>query len=140
MTVTGRPSPAGPVSGRDDRELVLVVDDEPMVRRLAARVLEDAGYAVQEMGDGTQALDFIRSSGLAPVIVVSDIVMPGISGVELLRILSLSHPDLPVILMSGYSAPQLGGLGITAPCAVLAKPFAPERLLDEVRRCIEERG
>ena len=139
MTVGGEAWTAG-VSGREDRGRVLVVDDEPVVRRFAARVLEEAGYTVQEKGDGTQALDFIRSSGLAPDVVVSDIVMPGISGVELLRILSLSHPDLPVILMSGYSAPQLVGLGITAPCAVLAEPFAPERLLDEVRRCIEERG
>jgi DNA-binding NtrC family response regulator len=68
--------------------------------------------------------------------VVSDIVMPRMNGVELLQSLSLEHPRLPVILMSGYDMNQLSRLGIVSPCGVLSKPFPPDQLLAEVRRCI----
>jgi CheY-like chemotaxis protein len=68
--------------------------------------------------------------------VVSDIVMPRMNGVELLQTLSLELPRLPVILMSGYDMNQLTQLGIVSPCGVLSKPFPPELLLAEVRRCI----
>ena len=71
--------------------------------------------------------------------VVSDIVMPRLNRVELVQALATTHPELPVILMTGYGAGALAERGIAAPCAVLAKPFAAERLLDEVRRCVKER-
>lgn len=122
----------------DAKRLVLVVDDEPMVRRYAARVLLSAGYDVHEVGDGQQALDFLGvRTGLVDV-VVSDIVMPRLNGVELMETLSRSHPDVPVILMSGYNPAELAQRGITAPCALLAKPFLPEALIAEVQRCIRE--
>jgi CheY-like chemotaxis protein len=117
-------------------ESILVVDDEPTVRRYASRVLREAGYGVKEAVDGLEALALIRS-GLGELdVVVSDIVMPRMNGVDLLRSLSLERPRLPVILMSGYDMNQLSRLGIVSPCGVLAKPFPPERLLAEVKRCI----
>jgi DNA-binding NtrC family response regulator len=57
------------------------------------------------------------------------------NGVELLQALSTTDPNIPVILMSGYATAALAELGIAAPCAILAKPFPAERLLEEVRRC-----
>jgi DNA-binding NtrC family response regulator len=117
-------------------ESILVVDDEPAVRRYASRVLREAGYRVDEAGDGAVALSLIRNGVVVPDAVVSDIVMPSMSGVELLQSLSLERPDLPVILMSGYGTDQLRSRGIVSPCGVLAKPFDPERLLAEVRRCL----
>lgn len=122
----------------ETRHLVLVVDDEPVVRRLAARVLDSAGYDVHEVGDGQQALDFLTARDTDVDVVVSDIVMPRLNGVQLLETLSRSHPDLPVILMSGYGPAELADRGIAAPCALLAKPFLPEQLIAEVRRCIRE--
>ena len=71
-------------------------------------------------------------------LVLSDIVMPQVDGVKLLEALSLSLPDLPVLLMSGLSAADLTARGITAPCGIVMKPFLRERLLDEVRRCLSE--
>jgi CheY-like chemotaxis protein len=115
---------------------VLVVDDEPTVRRFACRVLREAGYGVREAGDGLDALSLIRSGVADLDAVVSDIVMPRMNGVELLQSLSLEHPRLPVILMSGYDMNQLTRLGIVSPCGVLSKPFPPDQLLAEVRRCI----
>jgi two-component system, cell cycle sensor histidine kinase and response regulator CckA len=115
---------------------VLVVDDEPTVRRFASRVLREAGFEVKEAADGIDALSLIRSGVVELDVVVSDIVMPRMNGVELLQSLSRECPRLPVILMSGYDMNQLTRLGILSPCGVLSKPFPPDRLLAEVKRCI----
>jgi CheY-like chemotaxis protein len=130
--------PEGSASG--DPESILVVDDEPSVRRFASRVLREAGFGVREAADGQDALSLIRSGAVELDAVVSDIVMPRMNGVELLRSLSLERPRLPVILMSGYDMNQLTTLGIVTPCGVLSKPFPPELLLAEVRRCIALEG
>jgi two-component system cell cycle sensor histidine kinase/response regulator CckA len=124
---------------RASSEQVLVVDDEPILRRIAVRILLDEGYLVHEAADGLEALEFIQRGDASCDAVVSDIVMPRLDGVELLRRLALIRPDLPVVLMSGYGFEELAQRGIEAPCGVLAKPFPPERLVAEVRRCIAER-
>ncbi|HEV8176919.1 MAG TPA: response regulator [Gemmatimonadales bacterium] len=118
---------------------VLVVDDETAVRRFAARVLEREGYVVVEARDGIEALELLGKGGIAVEVVVSDIIMPRLNGVELMQTLASSYPDLPVILMSGYATGALAELGIAAPCAILPKPFPSERLLEEVRRCSGQR-
>jgi len=119
-----------------EREIVLVVDDEPTVRRFARRVLLEDGFEVIEAADGAEALDLVEGSADRLRVVVSDIVMPKLNGVQLLQRLSITHPELPVILMSGYAGPELAERGIQAPCSLLVKPFKPEELVAEVRRCI----
>ena len=128
--------PSAPSVAPDRSESILVVDDEAAVRRFTCRVLREAGYGVEEAVDGADALSLIRSGAVNPDAVVSDIVMPRMTGVELLQSLSLERPDVPVILMSGYGTAQLESRGIASPCSVLAKPFPPELLLAEVQRCI----
>jgi DNA-binding NtrC family response regulator len=115
---------------------VLVVDDEAAVRRFACRVLELAGYGALEAIDGVEALELIQGRTVGVEIVVSDIVMPRMNGVELMQALSKVQPELPVILMSAYATTALAELGIATPCSVLPKPFSGERLLAEVDRCI----
>lgn len=117
---------------------ILVVDDEGAVRRFAIRVLQREGYGVVEARDGLEAVELLNN-GTACDAVVSDIVMPRMNGVELMQTLSTTHPDVPVILMSGYATAALAELGISAPCAILPKPFPAERLLEEVRRCTRRR-
>lgn len=119
---------------------ILVVDDEPAVRRFAARVLMEEGYTIHEARDGADALEVVRAEGHRLDVVVSDIVMPRVNGVELLQTLSRSHPQLPVVLMSGFGTAQLTERGIAAPCAILSKPFAAELLVGEVRRCLRNRS
>lgn len=116
---------------------VLVVDDEGTVRRFAVRVLQREGYDVFEARDGAEALEIVRDRRLSIEVVVSDIVMPRLNGVELMEALSSSHPSLPVILMSGYASTALSEMGIVSPCSVIPKPFPAERLVDEVHRCIK---
>jgi two-component system cell cycle sensor histidine kinase/response regulator CckA len=124
------------IDDRPEREIVLVVDDEPTIRRFARRVLTEHDFEVLEAGNGVDALEVIHGSGGRVDVVVSDIVMPKLNGVQLLQRLSSTHPELPIILMSGYAGPELAHRGIQAPCSVLAKPFRPEELVAEVRRCI----
>jgi two-component system cell cycle sensor histidine kinase/response regulator CckA len=114
---------------------ILVVDDESAVRRFAVRVLEREGYVVAEARDGAEALEMVKSHGASFAVVVSDIVMPKLNGVELVQALSVLNPDLPVILMSGYATAALAELGIAPPCSIIPKPFPSERLVEEVRRC-----
>jgi DNA-binding NtrC family response regulator len=132
-------SPASPARG-GTRESILVVDDETAVRRFAARVLERDGFDVIEAIDGAEALKMVRDQGVSVEAVVSDIVMPRMNGVELMDALSASHPDLPVILMSGYATAALSEMGIASPCSILPKPFPAERLLAEVHRCLGQRN
>ena len=89
-----------------------------------------------EASDGAEALNLVQAEGASVEVVVSDIVMPRLNGVELMQALSVSHPGLPVILMSGYATAALSELGIAAPCSILTKPFPADRLLAEVQRCI----
>ncbi len=137
VTRNAESRPSGGQSGLAPQ--ILVVDDEPDLRRLAARILREEGFHVHEAGDGLEALDYISSSGVSFDVIVTDIVMPRLDGVSLLRRLAILQPDLPVVLMSAYGTDQLTERGIVAPCAVLSKPFPPERLVAEVRRCIAER-
>ena len=118
---------------------VLVVDDETAVRRFAVRVLERDGMGVLEATDGAEALEVVRAQKAAIDVVVSDIVMPRLNGVELMQALAESFPHLPVILMSGYATAALSELGIATPCGILTKPFPAERLLAEVHRCVGRR-
>jgi DNA-binding NtrC family response regulator len=119
---------------------VLVVDDEAAVRRFAARVLTRDGYTVLEAQDGAEALELFKEREAPVDLVVSDIVMPRLNGVELMEAISLSNPGIPVILMSGYASAALSEMGIATPCGILTKPFPAERLLAEVHRCASRRG
>jgi two-component system cell cycle sensor histidine kinase/response regulator CckA len=125
-------SPAGVASGLS----ILIVDDEAAVRRFASRVLQREGYDVVEAADGAEALEVVQRQKDSFAVVVSDIVMPRLNGVELLLALTVSYPGLPVILISGYATAELAELGIAAPCGILPKPFTAEQLLAEVRRCM----
>jgi DNA-binding NtrC family response regulator len=114
---------------------ILVVDDEVSIRRFVSRVLVEEGIAVEEAADGFEALALARGAQTFDA-VVSDVVMPRLNGVQLVQELALLHPQLPVLLMSGYAAAQLETMDIAAPCGMLVKPFSPEQLMGEVRRCL----
>jgi len=133
-----REAPAGPglTPGRAPAQ-ILVVDDERIVRAFASRVLRGAGYRVREARDGAEAWELVSSDGAELDAVLSDVVMPRLNGVELLHRLAESRPQLPVVLMSGYVAEELELRGISAPCGLLAKPFSPAQLLDEIQRCLK---
>jgi len=127
---SGRTTPArGAVSQGEG--VVLLVEDEPDVRRLYRRVLERAGYSVLEAPDGEDALAQFATNTID--FVVSDIVMPRLGGVELARRVLETSPDTPVILMSGHPGEALPGLSTLGQhITFLQKPFGPAVLLGAI--------
>jgi PAS domain S-box-containing protein len=117
--------------------LVLVVEDEPAIRELVRRTLEGAGLVVIEAENGRQALDIFALGGEPPKLVLSDVIMPVLNGRELSDALADTHPNLPILFMSGYTGEDVLARSLlpeTAP--FIQKPFAPEELLSRVRRML----
>ena len=129
-------SPSLPPCTRQDGCHILVVDDERAVRRFASRILQQDGHTVYEAEDGADALELIERGSIPLELVISDIIMPRLNGVELMKALAVTHPGIPVILMSAYAQGELAEKGVLAPCGVVPKPFPAERLVEEVRRCL----
>jgi CheY-like chemotaxis protein len=119
------------------KHTILLVEDEPLLRRLTSRTLRHAGYEVVEAEDGEAALDRARELGDRLDLVVSDVVMPRLSGTELCRRLRADRPELPVLLMSGYPEPGVGGRPIPEETELLLKPFDGAELRDAVERALE---
>jgi CheY-like chemotaxis protein len=112
--------------------IVLVVDDEAPVRRLARRILEPAGYRVIESGDGADALT--RLDGDAPLdLVLADLEMPGVSGAEMVRRIRLLRPDIKVLYVTGYIDRLMDERPVLwTGEAFLEKPFESKGLLEAV--------
>jgi CheY-like chemotaxis protein len=83
---------------------LLIVDDNEGVRHLVSRWLERAGFSVREAKDGAEAMEKVKED--APAIILADIRMPKIDGIELARIVKSDYPNIKVILMTAYSSPQ----------------------------------
>jgi two-component system cell cycle sensor histidine kinase/response regulator CckA len=123
----GAPTPAPAANAPPpDGKILLLVEDEPAVRRLAARALRRGGWEVVEAASGSEALD-LPAATLA--LVVSDVIMPGLDGPALVRALRARQPGLPAILISGYAdAAQRLALA-REDISFLAKPFAMGELV-----------
>jgi two-component system, cell cycle sensor histidine kinase and response regulator CckA len=117
-------------------ELVLVVEDEPMVRALSVRTLSLLGYRCVEARDASEALAAI-DAGLEPDLVITDVVMPEMSGAEFGERLALRRPALPVLYTSGFSDEDVIGRGLLrSGRPFLQKPFAPAELARKVREVL----
>jgi two-component system cell cycle sensor histidine kinase/response regulator CckA len=122
----------GTPARRLTERVALVVDDEELVCRYTARVLTDAGIRVLEVHDGQEALILLEHLGSTAVgLVVSDIAMPRMGGVELARAIGQRWPAIPVLLVSGQS-----GSSRDYPGAFLGKPFTPEALIASVEELL----
>lgn len=113
---------------------VLVVDDEETVRRIAARTLRREGYRVSEAADADEALMMVSRDPSVADLLVTDVLMPGLSGVELASCIVAARPDVRVLFSSGASA-MASGESVRLPrgAAFLPKPFTPKALGDRVR-------
>jgi two-component system cell cycle sensor histidine kinase/response regulator CckA len=116
---------------------ILVVDDEPAVINLVKLILEAAGYSVLAASNGQQALALFENRSHSIDLLLTDISMPGISGLELACRVSEAIPQLPVIFMSGChpESPHIEFLRREGPfsdCKVIRKPFTPTQLLGEI--------
>jgi len=119
-------------------ELVLVVEDDPMVRRIAVRILRDQGYVVHEAADAAEARRRFEDLGGRIDLLVTDIVMPGASGGELAAELRRRRPSLRVLYTSGYAEDSVVHHGVLdAGVEFLAKPYLPDDLTRRVREVLD---
>lgn len=109
---------------------IMVVDDEDLVRTLTARLLRRQGYLVSDVGSPRAALEQLRSRAEPFALLLTDVVMPEMSGVELAAEARQIDPELPVVFMSGYDPGFLGNL--EAP-HLLQKPFTPAQLSETIQ-------
>ncbi|MEI8334321.1 MAG: PAS domain-containing protein, partial [Chloroflexota bacterium] len=126
---------------RDGRETILLVEDQPGVRAITAHTLRELGYAVIDASDPTAALAMAEAAPKSFDILVTDVIMPGVSGRELADRLTALHPGLPTLYMSGYSPEEVFGPGLLDEgTSFLAKPFDRADLAARVRALIDRRA
>ncbi|MEP6822082.1 MAG: ATP-binding protein [Chthoniobacterales bacterium] len=118
-------------------ETILVAEDEEVVRDLICTVLSDSGYDVLCAGTPADALEMAREHGKPIHLLVTDIVMPGMNGPALARLLSRMQPTVKILYVSGYSENDISAHGvIDAGLAVLQKPFTQQALGRKVREML----
>ena len=116
---------------------ILVVDDDDPVRVMLSRLLRTQGYSVRQAANAEKAREALDDE--RPDLVISDIVMPGESGIELRRSIAERWPELPVILVSGYSAEGPAEFAARTPnTTFVQKPFAADHFLALVQRTLRE--
>jgi signal transduction histidine kinase/ActR/RegA family two-component response regulator len=124
-----------PASGS---ETVLLVEDELVVRRLVAEILETSGYTVLQAGDGPSALELLRRHADGIDLLITDVVMPGMSGPEVAERVVALRPGTEVLYISGYTDSAIDHHGVLEPgIAFLQKPFSADELTRKVRTVLD---
>jgi PAS domain S-box-containing protein len=120
-------------------DTLLVVEDEQAVRALVSSTLSHEGYRVLPAASAKEALALANEAGTIDLL-LTDASMPGASGLALAKMLLATRPDLPVIIMSGYSEEMLDTAGLPASLTILRKPFTPSELRSRIRETLERRS
>ena len=119
-------------------ETCLVAEDELLVSFSMKKILEDAGYRVILAPDGVEALSIFREKPEDIFIILSDVIMPKMSGIEFLEEARRVRPDIKVIFISGYSVSFLTERGVLREgMELITKPFAKQELLRRVREALD---
>ena len=128
----------GPVSLPQGTETILLAEDEPSLRQLMARVLRTQGYTVLEAADGHEALTLAQANGAKIQLLLTDVIMPGLSGKTLAEWLGQVNPTVRVLFISGYINNNAVRDAMSRPGTFfLQKPFNPLDLTKKVREAIE---
>ena len=135
-TVTSERKPEEPAPARGGEGSILVVEDDDMVRDLAARVLRRLGYATRVACNGSEALSILQSNAAVDLL-LTDVIMPGMNGKELAVRARAVRPGLRVLYMSGYTSDVIGRHGVLEPGTLLIeKPFYTQDLANKVREAL----
>jgi two-component system cell cycle sensor histidine kinase/response regulator CckA len=131
--------PQPPLSG--GTESLLVVEDEDLVRALAVRALRSFGYTCHQARDADEALRLLHDPEVRVDLVITDVVMPGLSGRDLGERLAREHPDIPVVYTSGFTDEDVIRRGMLEEGRpFLQKPFTPHELARAVREALDARS
>jgi two-component system, cell cycle sensor histidine kinase and response regulator CckA len=122
-------------------QTVLLVEDDPAVRHMTSRVLQEYGFGVVEASGGHQALGVIERSEGSIDLLLTDVILPGMDGAELARRATELQPRLGVLFVSGYTDEEIVRRGLLdAGRPFLQKPFTPEALVAQLTEVLRERG
>ncbi|MDH4231817.1 MAG: ATP-binding protein [Nitrospirota bacterium] len=120
-------------------ETILLVDDDPSIRRMVVDTLDPLGYTLIEAACGEEALRLSRATKAKIELLLSDVVMPGINGRQLLTALKKERPEIKALLMSGYPDHVAARIGELDPgVAFINKPFSPVSLTDKIREVLDK--
>lgn len=122
-------------------ETILLVEDEDVVRGLARKILEQAGYKVIEAAQGEKAVQLFSEAAREIDLLLTDVVMPGISGKDVANRVTRLRPDLKVLFMSGYTDEAIVHHGVLdSDVQFIQKPFSPASLAKKVREVLDREG
>jgi two-component system, cell cycle sensor histidine kinase and response regulator CckA len=131
---------AAPIPAQRGTETVLVVEDEPTVRALIVRTVTGFGYYCFQARDADEALELLKQGNTIDL-VITDVVMPGMSGGRLGELLAREHPTVPVLYTSGFANDDVIRRGLLdASRPFLQKPFGPNELARKIREVLEASG
>jgi signal transduction histidine kinase/CheY-like chemotaxis protein len=135
------PAGTSPGSVRQGSESVLLVEDDDQVRGLTVSMLKRCGYTVYVAENGTEALRFSDQHTNGLDLLLTDVVMPGVSGPDLAKKMTTRHPGLKVLFMSGYTDDAIGDHGMLGEgIALLQKPFTSSMLAERVREVLDAKS
>lgn len=142
QTAAGTPDASGNgTAAGSARARILVVDDEAPIRQFVARALTHAGdhYQVETAEDGLEALGML--SGGRFDLLVTDIVMPGLDGIELALKVAKDYPDMTILMMTGYATEKQRAYGLDHLIhKVVSKPFSLKQICAAVKEALAARG
>jgi PAS domain S-box-containing protein len=134
-----RPGLVPPTERRGGTETILVAEDDAIARDLVVRVLEEAGYRVLAAVDGHDAIERARAAELPIDLLITDVVMPGLSGRQVAEAVSAARPTIKVLYASGYTESTIVHHGVLDPdIQFLPKPFTPAALLERTRVILDD--
>jgi PAS domain S-box-containing protein len=131
---------AGATVGQRGVETILVVEDEPALREPICRLLEDAGYRVLAGKDVGAAIQIAKQHAGSLDLLLTDVVMPDLSGPQLKEQLRPLHPRMRVLYMSGYPEPRQAGSDLPPEMDLIQKPFTRQKLLSRLREVLDSSG
>ena len=132
------PEPVAAVAGHAATETILVVEDQEAGREMITEILGAEGYRILAAGDGNEAQELLRRSPEKVDLLLTDVVMPKMSGNDLARALATHQPHMRVLYMSGYTSEVISHHGVLDEgVSFLQKPFFPATLVMRVRRVLD---
>jgi two-component system cell cycle sensor histidine kinase/response regulator CckA len=131
------PEVKAPAKVAPERRTILIVEDERSLRKLTRKTLSDAGHKVFEAGDASEALEVSRKTEGAIDLLLTDVIMPGMSGKKLADVLLTERPGIGVLYMSGYTDGEIATQGVLEQgTAILRKPFTRDELMRQVENAL----
>ena len=124
----------------DNRDIILVIDDEKMIEEMIEELVEDQGCSHVSFTDPAKALQHYKENSERITVMITDLTMPSISGPGLIREVLQINPGLPIILITGYGEEYIPHDILSVVHCIVPKPFTKSEILDAVRTALSKVG